>query len=233
MPGGVPGGLGVGGMGSMMMMMNPAMLQLQQMQQLQQQQLLAGMGGVGVGGVGMAAVGMSNVLSSGIGGPGSGVGAVSGSGVTDPSVAAAQAAALLSQTIGNASSQSASSSSSSSSSNSLDHDMRLSTASQRMDMMIRLQNARAESNIILLKNMITAADYAQENPEDFKAEVKAECSKFGQVNDVVVKVRGAGGPVEIFIVYATPEQAAAGIRSLDRRSFAGQTVRAEYAQTIQ
>ena len=67
--------------------------------------------------------------------------------------------------------------------------------------------------------------------EQLSAEIKDECSKFGQVDDVIVyEDRFGAAPsdvhVKIFVKFAKEAEAEMGMSKMDGRYFDGKTIRA-------
>uniref|UniRef100_A0A0N4W455 Poly(U)-binding-splicing factor PUF60 n=1 Tax=Haemonchus placei TaxID=6290 RepID=A0A0N4W455_HAEPC len=79
------------------------------------------------------------------------------------------------------------------------------------------------STVLVLRNMV--------NPEDIdeylEDEIKEECSKYGDVQEVVIANDQTARIVKIFVRFADPKQVDAARAALDKRFFSGNTVSAE------
>uniref|UniRef100_A0A0K0DFI1 Polyadenylate-binding protein n=1 Tax=Angiostrongylus cantonensis TaxID=6313 RepID=A0A0K0DFI1_ANGCA len=79
------------------------------------------------------------------------------------------------------------------------------------------------STVLVLRNMV--------NPEDIdeylEEEIKEECSKYGDVQEVVIANDQSAGVVKIFVRFIDPKQVDAARAALDKRFFGGNTVSAE------
>ncbi|KAK6758995.1 hypothetical protein RB195_016301 [Necator americanus] len=79
------------------------------------------------------------------------------------------------------------------------------------------------STVLVLRNMV--------NPEDIdeylEEEIKDECSKYGEVQEVVIANDQNAGLVKIFVRFADPKQVDTARAALDKRFFGGHTVSAE------
>ncbi|KJH53759.1 poly-U binding splicing factor, half-pint family [Dictyocaulus viviparus] len=79
------------------------------------------------------------------------------------------------------------------------------------------------STVLVLRNMV--------NPEDIdeylEEEIKEECSKYGDVQEVVIANDQNAGIVKIFVRFIDPKQVDAARAALDKRFFGGNTVSAE------
>jgi len=104
-------------------------------------------------------------------------------------------------------------------------DMSIKGKSARHMVMQRLMGARGkmESHILLLKNMVGHEDV----DEDLQDEIQEECSKYGQVDNVIIyqerqsEDENAEIHVKIFIEFSSPEQVKVAKNALDGRYFGG------------
>jgi splicing factor 45 len=86
---------------------------------------------------------------------------------------------------------------------------------------------RNPSNILLLKNMVAPGEV----DDDLEPEVKEECSKYGQVNNVTVfQMPDMDGEdaIRIFVEFASVDPAVKGFMDLDGRFFGGRQVKASF-----
>jgi len=122
------------------------------------------------------------------------------------------------------------------------------TLSQQEDMQIKGQSARHlvmqkligargiqnESRVVCLKNMVGHEDV----DEDLQEEIEEECSKYGEVDNVIIyQERQSEDPdadilVKIFVEFRQSSQAKAARDTLNGRFFGGRTVRAELYDPI-
>ena len=82
--------------------------------------------------------------------------------------------------------------------------------------------AAPTSKILLLKNLVSAAEVDDELP----GEVRAECAKYGTITDVKIKVDD-GKQVEVRVSYATTTDADNAQKAMHQRWFGGRVVVAE------
>jgi len=107
-------------------------------------------------------------------------------------------------------------------------DLSIKGKSARHMVMQRLMGARGkmESHILLLKNMVGHEDV----DEDLQDEIQEECSKYGQVDNVIIyqerqsEDENAEIHVKIFIEFSSPEQVKVAKNALDGRYFGGRNV---------
>jgi len=122
------------------------------------------------------------------------------------------------------------------------------TLSQQEDMQIKGQSARhlvmqkligarniqSEGRVICLKNMVGPEDV----DEDLQEEINEECSKYGEVDNVIIyqerqsEEDDADILVKIFVEFSQSSQAKAARDTLNGRFFGGRTVRAELYDPI-
>ncbi|KAL6743464.1 hypothetical protein Aduo_016500 [Ancylostoma duodenale] len=79
------------------------------------------------------------------------------------------------------------------------------------------------STVLVLRNMVSP----EEIDEYLEEEIKDECSKYGEVQEVVIANDQNAGVVKIFVRFADPKQVDAARAALDKRFFGGHTVSAE------
>lgn len=79
------------------------------------------------------------------------------------------------------------------------------------------------SSVVLLKNMVTPDDI----DEFLEGEIREECGKFGNVNEVVIASDPAAGTAKVFVRFSDPTEADAAKQSLDKRFFAGRSIEAK------
>lgn len=79
------------------------------------------------------------------------------------------------------------------------------------------------STVLVLRNMVSPEDI----DEYLEDEIKGECSKYGEVQEVVIANDQTAGVVKIFVRFADPKQVDAARAALDKRFFDGHTVSAE------
>lgn len=91
-----------------------------------------------------------------------------------------------------------------------------------------------ESCVVLLKNMVGIDDV----DEFLEEEIQEECSKYGQVDEVIVYQEKLGEDVasttvKIFVKFSLPQEAAAAKNSLNGRYFNGNIIKADiYDQSL-
>ncbi|CAI2304623.1 unnamed protein product [Caenorhabditis sp. 36 PRJEB53466] len=79
------------------------------------------------------------------------------------------------------------------------------------------------SCVLVLRNMVKPEDI----DEYLESEIKEECSKFGNVHNVIIANFAASGLVKIFVKFADSLQVDRAKAALDGRFFGGNTVKAE------
>ncbi|PAV79038.1 hypothetical protein WR25_23018 [Diploscapter pachys] len=79
------------------------------------------------------------------------------------------------------------------------------------------------STVLVLRNMVTP----EEIDEYLEEEVKEECGKFGEVEEVVIANDPANRQVKIFVRFAQAQEVDEAKRVMDGRFFAGRTVKAD------
>lgn len=85
--------------------------------------------------------------------------------------------------------------------------------------------ATGTSRMLLLKNLVSAAEVDDELP----GEVRAECSKFGNITDVEIKTDDGSKQVEVRVTFATAAEADIAQKAMHQRWFGGRVVVAELA----
>jgi len=100
--------------------------------------------------------------------------------------------------------------------------------SQARNVMMQKLMRRAESRVMLLRNMVGPEDL----DEDLESEVTDECSKYGEVEKVIIyqerqsEADDAEVHVKIFVLFHATSSAERAIQSLNNRYFAGRRVSA-------
>ncbi|CAF1005120.1 unnamed protein product [Adineta steineri] len=100
---------------------------------------------------------------------------------------------------------------------------------QRHLLMQKLNQRRLDSRVCVLKNMVGPEDV----DEDLQQDVKDECSKYGEVVDVVIYKEQQGEDdnaeqlVKIFVEFRTSKQVEKTVESLNGRYFGGRVIKAE------
>ncbi|CAJ0960920.1 unnamed protein product, partial [Mesorhabditis belari] len=85
------------------------------------------------------------------------------------------------------------------------------------------------SQILMLKNMVSA----EEIDDLLEDEIKEECSKYGDVEDVLIVNDEANDVVKIFVKFSTTNQVDDAKKALDGRFFGGRTISASvYDQAL-
>jgi hypothetical protein len=85
------------------------------------------------------------------------------------------------------------------------------------------------SRVVELQNMLTEDDLKDEAEfNDILEDTREECGQFGQLLNVHIPKTGEAGLTKIFLEYASPEDAAKAIASLEGRTFDGRKVQASY-----
>ncbi|VDL76251.1 unnamed protein product [Nippostrongylus brasiliensis] len=79
------------------------------------------------------------------------------------------------------------------------------------------------STVLVLRNMVNPQDI----DEYLEEEIKEECSKYGEVQEVVIANDQSAGVVKIFVRFSDPKQVDTARAALDKRFFSGNTVSAE------
>lgn len=106
--------------------------------------------------------------------------------------------------------------------------MQISGSQARQMVMQRLLRAN-ETRVMILRNMVGAEDV----DEDLESEVVDECSKYGNVNRVIIYQEkqseddDAEVLVKIFVEFSQSSEVEKAIKALDSRYFAGRMVRAQ------
>jgi poly(U)-binding-splicing factor PUF60 len=107
--------------------------------------------------------------------------------------------------------------------------------SQARNVMMQKLLRRQESRVMLLKNMVGVEDL----DEDLESEVTDECSKYGEVDKVIIyqekqsEAEDAEVVVKIFVLFANSSAPEKAIQSLNNRFFAGRRVGAvSYDQAL-
>ncbi|EDV22976.1 uncharacterized protein TRIADDRAFT_64128 [Trichoplax adhaerens] len=114
---------------------------------------------------------------------------------------------------------------------SLSHEesMSISGSTARYMVMQKLSRKEEQSQVIILKNMVSVEDI----DEDLETEVTEECSKYGTVKRVIIYQERQGEEdnadvlVKIFVEFDSPSQAGNAIDALNGRWFGGRTIKAE------
>ncbi|CAF0796818.1 unnamed protein product [Brachionus calyciflorus] len=100
---------------------------------------------------------------------------------------------------------------------------------QRMLLMQKLMRRRADTRVIVLRNMVGPEDV----DEELEIEITEECEKFGEVERVVIyqekqsEEEDAEIIVKIFVEFTNPRSTESAVTSLNGRYFAGRIVKAE------
>ena len=100
---------------------------------------------------------------------------------------------------------------------------------QRMLLMQKLMKRRADSRIVVLRNMVGPEDV----DEALEEEITEECEKFGEVERVVIyqekqsEEEDAEIIVKIFVEFTYPKSTELAVAALNGRYFAGRVVKAE------
>lgn len=85
------------------------------------------------------------------------------------------------------------------------------------------------SRVVQLKNMLSPQDLEDpEEYEDIMQDTREECSKFGNLLQVMIPRKGEVGATQIFLEYGTSEEANAAILGLRGRTFDGRSVEATF-----
>lgn len=106
--------------------------------------------------------------------------------------------------------------------------MQISGSQARQMVMQKLLRAN-ETSVMILRNMVGPEDV----DEDLESEVVDECSKYGNVNRVIIYQEkqseddDAEVLVKIFVEFSQPSEVEKAIKALDSRYFAGRLVRAQ------
>ncbi|CAF0863667.1 unnamed protein product [Didymodactylos carnosus] len=108
-------------------------------------------------------------------------------------------------------------------------DLTLKGREQRHLLMQKLNQRRLESRVCVLKNMVSPEDV----DDDLQQEITEECSKYGDVNRVVIYNEQQGEEddadqiVKIFVEFCYSKQAEKAAESLNGRWFGGRMIKAE------
>lgn len=100
---------------------------------------------------------------------------------------------------------------------------------QRMLLMQKLMKRRADSRIVILRNMVGPEDV----DEELEVEITEECEKYGEVERVVIyqerqsEDENAEILVKIFVEFNNARSAENAVVALNGRYFAGRIVKAE------
>ncbi|CAF3881989.1 unnamed protein product, partial [Rotaria magnacalcarata] len=100
---------------------------------------------------------------------------------------------------------------------------------QRHLLMQKLNQRRLDSRVCVLRNMVGAEDV----DDDLQQEITEECSKYGEVNKVVIYTERQGEEdnaeqiVKIFVEFKNSKEAEKSAESLNGRWFGGRMVKAE------
>lgn len=100
---------------------------------------------------------------------------------------------------------------------------------QRMLLMQKLMRRRADSRVVVLRNMVGPEDV----DEELEIEITEECEKFGEVERVVIyqekqtEEDDAEIIVKIFVEFTNPRSTESAVSALNGRYFAGRIVKAE------
>lgn len=100
---------------------------------------------------------------------------------------------------------------------------------QRMLLMQKLMKRRADSRVVILRNMVGPEDV----DEDLEIEITEECEKYGEVERVVIyqekqsEDEDAEILVKIFVEFNNARSAENAVAALNGRYFAGRIVKAE------
>jgi len=103
-----------------------------------------------------------------------------------------------------------------------------------MQKLIGARGIQSEGRVVCLKNMVGHEDV----DEDLQEEINEECSKYGEVDNVIIyqerqsEEDDADILVKIFVEFSQPSQAKAARDTLNGRFFGGRTVRAELYDPI-
>jgi len=85
------------------------------------------------------------------------------------------------------------------------------------------------TRILVMQNMVVEEDLADpEEYDDIVADVREECSKYGEVLDVVIPRLTKPGCGKVFVAYKTKEMAQAAEASIAGRKFANRTILTTY-----
>lgn len=84
--------------------------------------------------------------------------------------------------------------------------------------------------IVVLRHLISAEEFAQEDPAEFEEEVRAECDKYGVLNRVHFNV--SSSEVRIALVYASAESAEKAVTVLNGKKFGPNTIEAYLANDV-
>uniref|UniRef100_A0A914ZQ49 RRM domain-containing protein n=3 Tax=Parascaris TaxID=6254 RepID=A0A914ZQ49_PARUN len=79
------------------------------------------------------------------------------------------------------------------------------------------------STVIVLKNMVTI----EECDDELEGEIRDECTKYGQVEEVVIAQDPTNGSVKIFVRFGDIQEAEVARQALDKRYFAGKEISAQ------
>ncbi|VDM47384.1 unnamed protein product [Toxocara canis] len=79
------------------------------------------------------------------------------------------------------------------------------------------------STVIVLKNMVTI----EECDDELEGEIRDECAKYGQVQEVIIAQDPLSRTVKIFVRFADIQEAEVARQALDKRYFAGREISAQ------
>uniref|UniRef100_A0A914S2X2 RRM domain-containing protein n=1 Tax=Parascaris equorum TaxID=6256 RepID=A0A914S2X2_PAREQ len=92
-----------------------------------------------------------------------------------------------------------------------------------MQMKMDREGRTNRSTVIVLKNMVTI----EECDDELEGEIRDECTKYGQVEEVVIAQDPTNGSVKIFVRFGDIQEAEVARQALDKRYFAGKEISAQ------
>ncbi|MFH4981244.1 hypothetical protein AB6A40_007953 [Gnathostoma spinigerum] len=84
------------------------------------------------------------------------------------------------------------------------------------------------SSVIVLRNMVTI----EECDDELEGEIRDECTKYGDVQEVVIAQDPSSGDVKIFVRFGDSTEADKARQALDKRYFAGREISAQIYDQI-